>query len=98
MTSPQPDPGPVSDEEFEARVDELEAQAEAAATGELSASSAALLAGLVAKVVLEQPWGNVLQLSGGWNLPVAPLAHATGALCGLVCATLALARGPERRG
>lgn len=57
---------------------------------------AALLAGLVVKVVLEQPWGNVLQLSGGWNMPVAPLAHATGALWGLVCAALALARGPDR--
>lgn len=55
---------------------------------------AALLAGLVVKVLLEQPWGDVLHPVGGWNIAVAPLAHAAGALCGLLCALLALARGP----
>ena len=52
---------------------------------------AAILLGLVAKVVSESPWGPVLQQRAGWDIAVAPLAHATGLAAGLLCAVLALA-------
>jgi hypothetical protein len=48
-----------------------------------------VLAGLALKVLSEQPWGPVLQQRAGWNVPIAPLAHATGALAGLLCALAA---------
>lgn len=47
-----------------------------------------VLAGLAAKVLLEQPWLGPLQRWPGWDIAVAPLAHATGALAGLVGAAL----------
>ena len=54
--------------------------------------------GLVAKLLLEQPWGPVLQHSAAWDIALAPLAHSTGALAGLLCAALALAAaGGESR-
>lgn len=57
---------------------------------------AAILVGLVAKVLGESPWGPVLQLRDGWDIAVAPLAHATGTLagvlCGLACLFLAAPR------
>lgn len=46
-----------------------------------------LLAGLLAKVLLEAPWQGVRQPEG-WDIAVAPLAHATGAAAGLACALL----------
>jgi hypothetical protein len=49
---------------------------------------AALLAGTAAKVLLEAPWGPVLRHPAGWDIAVAPLAHATGALAGAACAAL----------
>jgi len=52
----------------------------------------AVLAGLILKVTLERPWAAVTVLSAAWDFPVAPLAHATGALAGLVCGSLALVR------
>jgi len=48
-------------------------------------------AGLVVKLLLERPWGPALQHSAGWDIALAPLAHGTGALAGLLCAALALA-------
>lgn len=50
-------------------------------------------AGLVAKLLLEQPWGTVLRHPADWDIAVAPLAHATGAVAGLLCAALALLAG-----
>ncbi len=55
------------------------------------AVGAAVLAGLVIKLASEQPWGPALQRSAEWDIAVVPLAHATGALAGLLCAALALA-------
>lgn len=55
-----------------------------------------LLAGLAAKVLLEQPWGPSLRLASGADVAVAPLAHAAGAAWGTVCALLALARDAPR--
>jgi hypothetical protein len=44
----------------------------------------------VAKLWLEQPWGSVLRQAADWDIAVAPLAHATGATAGLLCAVLTL--------
>jgi rhomboid family GlyGly-CTERM serine protease len=51
-----------------------------------------LIAGLAAKVLLEEPWGPALRLVAGQEIAVAPLAHAAGAFWGAVCAMLVLAR------
>jgi rhomboid family GlyGly-CTERM serine protease len=57
-----------------------------------------LLAALFIKLLYEQPWDDAPAQAGGWGAPSAPLAHAAGALAGVVCASLALARGkPPRR-
>ena len=61
----------------------------------------AIAAGLLIKILLEEPWGPALRvpaglLSGGWDIATAPLAHATGALAGVICAALALCwRAPQ---
>jgi len=52
----------------------------------------AVLAGLLVKVLLEEPWGAPLRHGGGWDIATAPLAHATGAAAGLLCGALALRR------
>ena len=54
------------------------------------AIAGALALGLVAKLLGEAPWGEPLRHPAGWNIAIAPLAHATGAGAGAVCATLAL--------
>ena len=56
---------------------------------------ALLAAGLLAKLIYEAPWGPVLRHPAGWDIAVAPLAHATGAAAGVLCA-LAL-KLPGRR-
>lgn len=48
------------------------------------------LIGLVAKVLDEAPWGPATRHTAAWDIPVAPLAHATGALAGAACALLLL--------
>lgn len=62
----------------------------AAGRGSRRAIGAMVGAGLVAKLLLEQPWGSVLRHAADWDIAVAPLAHATGATAGLLCAMLAL--------
>lgn len=64
-------------------------------TGSRRALGAAVGMGLVIKILLEEPWGPALRapaglLSGGWDIATAPLAHATGAAAGALCAALAL--------
>jgi rhomboid family GlyGly-CTERM serine protease len=49
----------------------------------------AMLAVLALKVLGEAPWGAALRHPSGWDIAVAPLAHATGALSGVICAVLA---------
>jgi rhomboid family GlyGly-CTERM serine protease len=49
---------------------------------------AAVALGLVIKLLLEKPWGAPTQTMAGWDFAVAPLAHATGAVAGMVCAGL----------
>lgn len=51
---------------------------------------ALVAAGLGLKLLLEQPWGPLLRPQAGWDVAVAPLAHATGAVAGLLCAAVAL--------
>ncbi|MDH5539284.1 MAG: rhombosortase [Rhizobacter sp.] len=58
---------------------------------------AAILAGLIVKVVGETPWGEPLRHSPGWDIAVAPIAHATGLLAGLLCAAAAHALAQHRR-
>jgi rhomboid family GlyGly-CTERM serine protease len=50
---------------------------------------AAVLAGLLLKVLLEQPWGEPLRAVAGWDIALAPIAHATGVAAGLGCAIVA---------
>jgi rhomboid family GlyGly-CTERM serine protease len=47
--------------------------------------AAVLLLGLSIKVVSESPWGPVLRHPPQWNIAIAPLSHATGAVWGLLC-------------
>lgn len=63
-------------------------------TGPRRQIGAAVMAGLLVKLLLEKPWGAPTQTMAGWDFPVAPLAHATGAVAGIACAGLvdALAR------
>lgn len=48
----------------------------------------AVLAGVAVKLLLEEPWAAPTQQIAGWDFPVAPLAHASGAIAGLLCALL----------
>ncbi len=58
---------------------------------------AALAAGLLAKLVLEAPWQGPLRTVPGWDIAIAPLAHAGGAAAGLLCAlACGVGRAPGR--
>lgn len=46
--------------------------------------------GLVIKLGSETPWGPALQHPEEWDIAVAPIAHTTGALAGLLCGAVAL--------
>ena len=52
---------------------------------------AALLGGVLLKVLGEAPWGPVLRHPAGWDIAIAPLAHACGLGAGLLCALVAAA-------
>ncbi len=60
----------------------------------------ALLGGLALKVLAEAPWAHVLRHPAGWDIAVAPAAHACGAIAGVLCAAAgeALAQRGERHG
>ena len=49
----------------------------------------AIFAGLLAKVLGESPWAAPLRYPPGWDIAIAPLAHATGLIAGTTCALLA---------
>jgi hypothetical protein len=51
----------------------------------------AILGGVVVKVLFEQPWLGPLRQSSGWDILIAPAAHLTGALAGVVCGLAAVA-------
>ena len=54
--------------------------------GRRRAIGGALLAGLLAKLLLEAPWQGPLRQVPGWDLLIAPGAHASGVAAGLLCA------------
>lgn len=58
----------------------------ATAGGARRAIGAVVGLGLLLKLLGEEPWGTPLRESAEWDIAVAPLAHATGALAGLACA------------
>ena len=58
----------------------------------------AVLAGLAAKLVLEQAWAGPTQALAGWDFRVAPLAHLTGSLAGLLCAALTIRASGTKNG
>jgi rhomboid family GlyGly-CTERM serine protease len=47
---------------------------------------AAIAAGLIAKLLLEQPLGAPLRTVAGWDIAIAPFAHLSGALAGALSA------------
>ncbi|MBC8057927.1 MAG: hypothetical protein H7Y61_15250, partial [Rhizobiales bacterium] len=54
------------------------------------AVSGAVAIGLTAKLLSEAPWGAVLRHPPEWDIAIAPLAHTTGAVAGVVCAVVAM--------
>jgi rhomboid family GlyGly-CTERM serine protease len=58
---------------------------------------AAILVLLLAKVTGESPWGPALAHPAGWDIAVAPFAHASGLGAGLLCGAIAAAIGRARR-
>lgn len=58
--------------------------------GRARAVGACVLAGLSLKLLLEAPWQGPLRSVPGWDIAIAPAAHASGAIAGLVCAALLL--------
>ena len=53
---------------------------------------ALLLAGLAVKIGLEAPWRGPLRHVPGWDILIAPMAHATGTVVGVLCAALLVRR------
>lgn len=51
----------------------------------------AIGAGLLVKIGLEVPWGPALRHPQGWDIAIAPWAHASGVAAGFLCAAIALA-------
>jgi rhomboid family GlyGly-CTERM serine protease len=49
-----------------------------------------VLIGFAGKLLSEAPWGDALRHPAGWDIATAPIAHATGALAGALCAIVAL--------
>lgn len=66
--------------------------------GARRAIGAAVLAGLLVKVASERAWTGALQHWSGWDIAIAPAAHAAGLAAGLVCAALAWTIGRPRPG
>ena len=62
--------------------------------GARRAIGVAMLVGLAIKITLEAPWAAAPPLSISADVPVAPMVHLSGAVTGLLCTLLALARGP----
>ena len=68
-----------------------------AGRGRRRAIGVAMLLGLLAKLFSEQPWGPALRQTEGWDIAIAPLAHSTGALAGLLMGGLCLAAAGSLR-
>jgi rhomboid family GlyGly-CTERM serine protease len=61
-----------------------------AARGARRAVGVAVAAGLIVKLLTEEPWGPAMRASAEWDIAIAPVAHLSGALAGLICAACAL--------
>lgn len=59
------------------------------ARGPRRAIGVALLVAVSAKVLSESPWGQTLRHPAGWDIAVAPFAHASGLVAGLLASALA---------
>ena len=57
--------------------------------GRRQAIGGAVLAGLILKVASEAPWSTPLREIGGWDIAIAPFAHASGLAAGLIAAVVA---------
>jgi rhomboid family GlyGly-CTERM serine protease len=68
-----------------------------AGRGRRRAIGVAMLLGLLAKLVSEQPWGAALRHAEGWDIAIAPLAHSTGALAGALMAVLVMLAARSQR-
>ncbi|MEP6738912.1 MAG: rhombosortase [Caldimonas sp.] len=68
-----------------------------AGTGSRRVIGWVVLAGLVAKVIGEAPWGDALRHPPEWDIAVAPVAHASGLVAGLLAAALGEALHRRRR-
>jgi rhomboid family GlyGly-CTERM serine protease len=55
---------------------------------------ALLLVGLCAKVLGERAWAHTLVTPPGWDIAVAPLAHASGTVCGALAALVLVRSRP----
>jgi hypothetical protein len=55
-----------------------------------------ILGGVALKVGMEQPWQGGLRQAPGWQIAIAPAAHLSGAVAGLLCGLAAW--GWRRRG
>jgi rhomboid family GlyGly-CTERM serine protease len=53
--------------------------------------------GVLMKLLLEEPWGAPLRQTPGWDIAIAPLAHATGTLAGALAALLVGGIWPQNR-
>jgi rhomboid family GlyGly-CTERM serine protease len=73
-------------------------RSEGGQSGRARAIGAAIAAGLVVKILLERPWAGPLAPSSAWDIAVAPLAHASGALAGATTALVAWALRPKGDG
>ena len=58
---------------------------------------AAVALGLLIKLVSERPFGPALQNWPGWDIALAPLAHTSGAVAGLLCGATLWAWTRHRR-
>ncbi|MEO6278946.1 rhombosortase [Roseateles sp.] len=56
---------------------------------------AAIALGLIAKLALEHPLGPALRATEGFDFPVAPFAHLSGALAGLIAWSLTMRSYPK---
>lgn len=65
--------------------------------GRRRAIGSVILAMLLAKLLSETPWGPAVRHPEGWDIAVAPFAHAAGTACGLFFAALARFVSPSPR-
>ena len=54
--------------------------------------------GYTAKLVGEAPWGPALRHPAGWDIAVAPIAHATGTAVGVLCGLVAICGFDREKG